>query len=331
MMTKEQFGEVMKDRIQEELGDGYEVKIQHVTKNNGVELMGLMVNDPLRNIAPTIYLDSMYEDVKQGGRSIDDCVGLAAYNIKHGMPSKRINMDYFTDYEQVKDKICFRLVNAEANKELLAKVPHEDFKDLAVTFFYPFEHDEIGRGTILIRNEHMENWGVTEKELMDAAKANTPRIFPPRCMPLDDVLMEIVSHKSAEESELPERPFNEDPCPMHILTNNNRVYGAGIMLYEDYLAKVAEAAGCDLYLLPCSVHEMVALPKDCGMSEDYLRDMVKSSNDTVVEEQDKLSNSVYAYDRQTQTLSVCEEQALKAGESETVVPEVPSDGMVLSM
>lgn len=351
MMTKEQFAKEMQDRVQREMGDGYEVKIQHVTKNNGVELTGLMVSDPTRNIAPTIYLDSMYEDVKSGGRTIDDCTGLAAYNLRNGMPQKKINMDFFTDWAQVKDKICFRLVNAEANRELLSQVPHEGFKDLAVTFFYPFEHDEVGKGSILIRNEHAERWGVSEKDLMEAAKVNTPKIFPPRCVPMVDMLVQMISNGPAGEAELPERPFQEEAFPMHVLTNGDRTYGAGVMMYDEYLAKVAEAAGCDLYVIPSSVHELIVLPKDDGMKGEVLRDMVREVNETQVDAQDRLTNSLYVYDRHTQTLSTYEGKGQKASQDQTAqgqvvpgektaaqtmpepfeVPVEPSEGPVLSM
>ena len=351
MMTKEEFAKEMRDRIHEEMGDGYEVKIQHVTKNNGVELTGLMVNDPTRNVAPTIYLDSMYENLVEGGMSADDCAENLARNLKNSMPQAKINMDFFTDYEQVKDKICFRLVNAEANRELLSQVPHEGFKDLAVTFFYPFEHDEIGKGSILIRNEHAERWGVTEKDLMEAAKVNTPKIFPPRCMPMENVLVQMISNGPAGEAELPERPFQEEAFPMHVLTNGDRTFGAGVMMYDEYLSKVAEAAGCDLYVIPSSVHELIVLPKDEGMKGEFLRDLVREVNETQVDAQDRLSNSLYAYDRQTQTLSLYEGREQKTSQDQAAqgqatpgekaaartevlpqeVPDEPSEGPVLSM
>ena len=334
MMTKEEFAKELRDRIQDEMGDGYEVKIQHVTKNNGVELTGLMVNDPAQNVAPTIYLDSMYEEMVRGDRSIADCAEIATGSIRNGMPSQKIDMDFFTDWEQVKDKVCFRLVNAEANKEMLSKVPHESFKDLAVTFFYPFEHDEIGKGSILIRNEHAEKWGVAEKDLMEAARVNTPKIFPPRCVPMEDVLLQLMSHAPEGNAELPERPFSEEAFPMHVLTNGDRTYGAGVMMYDEYLSKVAEAAGCDLFVIPSSVHELIIVPKDGEMKGEVLRNMVKEVNETQVEAQDRLSNNVYAYDRQTHVLSTYEGKELNASVTQADHPKAsaePSEGPFLSM
>jgi hypothetical protein len=336
MMTKEEFAREMRDRIQDEMGDGYEVKIQHVTKNNGVELTGLMVNDPTQNVAPTIYLDSMYEDVVRGDRSIADCAEIATGSIRNGMPSQKIDMGFFTDWEQVKDKVCFRLVNAEANREMLSVVPHEDFKDLAVTFFYPFEHDEIGKGSILIRNEHLQKWGVTEKELMEAARVNTPKLFPPRCVPMEDVLLQLMSHAPEGGAELPERPFREEALPMHVLTNGDRTYGAGVMMYDDYLAKVAEAAGCDLYVIPSSLHELIVLPRDGEMKGEMLRNLVREVNETQVDPQERLSYNVYEYDRQTQVLSTYEgrEQNASLGHAVHEPNETQAetyDGPTLSM
>lgn len=306
MMTKEQFAKEMQARVQKEMGDEYEAKIQHVTKNNGVELTGLMVNDKSNNIAPTIYLDSMYEDVINGGRTVDEVASLATYNLKKGMPQKKIDMDFFTDYEQVKDKICFRVVNAEANKKALADVPHEKFKDLAVTFFYPFEHDEIGKGSILIRNEHVQRWGVSAEDLMEVAKINTPRLFPPECMPMESVLMERMTGFGAEHyPEVPERPLEAGgPEGMMILTNGDRTFGASVLFYEGYFQRVAEAAQCDLFVIPSSVHELLILPKTGEEDAMHLSKIIGEVNANQVDPQEVLSGSLYAYDRESQSLSI---------------------------
>ena len=39
------------------------------------------------------------------------------------------------DFENVKDRVCFKLINKDRNAELLSDMPYIEFLDLAVTFY----------------------------------------------------------------------------------------------------------------------------------------------------------------------------------------------------
>ena len=307
-MTKREFAELMKEKVEERFGEGHKVEIMEVSKNNGVVLTGLTVKNENLNIAPTVYLDGLYEDC-QDGKDPELAAKVLIGSLEHGFPKSRVDMSYFSDFEQVKDKVCFRVVNAERNAAALEGQPHVPFMDEAVTFFVPFYNDEIGSGSITVKNEHAEKWGVTTDDLMEAARVNTPRLFPPRCIRMDNVLLELTGHGPKDYDEVPVRPFKDEAFPMHVLTNQDRNYGAGVMKYDGYLQRVADAAECDLYVIGSSVHELIILPKEEGMTADFLRGLVQEVNSTTVEKQDFLSDNVYQYDRQTQTLSICEEQS----------------------
>ena len=71
MMTKEEFANEMRDRIEMEMGEGYEVSVLKVAKNNGVEMTGISVKNEKTNISPTLYVDQFYEDL-QHGRGMDE-------------------------------------------------------------------------------------------------------------------------------------------------------------------------------------------------------------------------------------------------------------------
>ena len=323
MMTKEEFAKEMSEKMNEALGGKYEVSIQHVTKNNGVERTGIMVKDPDNNIAPTIYVDSLYDDFVEGRKTFNEAAASATYNVHSGMPKQKIDMSFFTEWDNVKDKICFKLVNAQRNERMLADVPHETCGELALTFFYPFENEEIGKGSIMIRNEHCERWGVTSDELIEAAVENTPRLYLPECQPMESVLGEMLGQGKQDYPELPEKPLEAgSPSSMMILTNSDRTFGASVIMYKDYLQRVAEAAQCDLYVIPSSVHECLIMPKTGEEDPERLAKIIGEVNDNNVDPQDVLSGNLYAYDRQSQTLSVAVAEGQGYGQGE---------GMELSM
>ena len=322
MMTMERFSEEMKTKMQEKMGEGYKVTIQKVPKNNGVILTGLLVNDPGKNVAPTIYLDDLYKEMESGNCSFDDAFRTVERSVRKGMPTEMISMDFFMNYDKVKDKIFYRVVNAEANREMLKDVPHELRHDLALIFCYDFYNDEIGGGSILIRNEHMERWGITEKELMDVARVNTPRIYPPQCIKMEDMLYLLMKHQKAENVTYPSTPFEEMAVPMYVLTNASRTHGASVMMYDDYLDKVAELVKSDFYILSCSVHELIICPKIENDDEEHLHGVLLEANETVIDPQEFLTNSLYAYSRETHSLSICR----SGGISEMLSKKIAAQG-----
>ena len=60
-MTYNEFLETMKTEVQNRLGDAYRVDLQDIIKTNDMVYNGLTIADKNINIAPTIYLNDMYE------------------------------------------------------------------------------------------------------------------------------------------------------------------------------------------------------------------------------------------------------------------------------
>lgn len=59
--------------MQKETGRGGVVSINHVIKNNGCELDGLVIMEEGKHISPTIYLNGFYKQY-QNGRTVEDIV-----------------------------------------------------------------------------------------------------------------------------------------------------------------------------------------------------------------------------------------------------------------
>lgn len=64
-MNREKMKQLILAAVSEKLGSGYHGTIQTVLKTN-LKLDGLTIFQDGSNIAPTIYLDSFYEDLEKG-------------------------------------------------------------------------------------------------------------------------------------------------------------------------------------------------------------------------------------------------------------------------
>jgi hypothetical protein len=207
-------------------------------------------------------------------------------------PKQSIDMTFFKYFNKVKERICYRLVSAEHNRELLQKIPHISYLDLAICFYYAYQGDELGAGSILIHNTHMDMWGTNQEELMELAQKNTPQLFPWEYKSMDMVLRELME----EEEKIAGDIFSER-LPMQILSNENRVHGAACILYPNLLKNLAEKEGCNLYIIPSSIHEVIILPDSGEENPLQLREMIEEVNATQVEPEEVLSNNLYYFER----------------------------------
>lgn len=236
--------------IENKMGEGYQVKLQKVQKNNGVMLQGLLIMKEDRNISPTIYLNSFWEYYERGiPFSIIMERILQIY--EEDTPEENIDMSFFREFEKVKGQICFRLISAQQNQELLQRIPHMKYLDMAICFYYAYRGDALGNGSILIYNTHMEMWNTTEEELYELACNNTPRVFPWEKMSMEEAVKEMWG----EEPEGEEYGDFWQEVPMYVVSNSEHVHGAASLLYADVLKKLAEEAQKNLYVIPSSIHE----------------------------------------------------------------------------
>lgn len=280
------FAALVKDEVEKRVGGA--VVLRDVQKNNGIALRGLTILQDGCTISPVIYLNHYYDAYKEGAATfdtiIDDVVGVYEHSI---------DMRFFLNYETVKSRIVYKLINTDRNKELLDDVPHIPFNDLSIVFQCLVSEGENGISTILIHHSHMKLWKVTTDDLMEQARLNTPRILGCKVMAMSEVMAEMVGGNPDDF---------EDEVPMYVVTNRTRMYGASCILYPDLLKKYAELLYSDLCILPSSIHECIIVPTTDKEDAERLQSMVREINASQVEPEEVLSDSVYCYCRETDSI-----------------------------
>lgn len=310
MMNYEEFKQKVQKEFKNYLGEEYKdatVIIREVTKvNKQVDQMSL-INLPENDFAsPSISVQNIYDKYKRTGdfqgvmESLGESFREAIQNFEKSPLHKGL------DFSKVDENIIFTLVNAEQNKELLENVPHREFEDLAIVYRWNVGTDSNGLYTNIITNEFAEKIGKSEPELYELAKENTNRIFPSEVRNMAEVIGEIIFGEDGEympEDEEFKNMMNETPDEksMYVITNKARLFGAAAMLYEDNLHDLSQQIDSDLYILPSSVHEVIAISDKFG-DADELADMVYEVNMEQVSIEERLSNQVYHYDKEARTL-----------------------------
>ncbi len=330
-MTLEQFMEKVACAVEKYYGEKYQVRTLEVKKNNGLLLHGLSIflRDNPNGITPTIYLDDYYERY-MSGKSMAETVQEVIRTYEAHTVNEDISMEFFLDYEKVRDRIVYKLINYRMNEGLLKEIPHIPFLDMAIVFYYYMENEVFGTASILIYDVHMKKWEVSLKQLTADAEYNTPRVLGSRLTNMEDIMRELIrkdikKRLSGDKNNLRQGGGKEEvlvdditdkmmDCllegqeenPMYVLTNRNSQNGAACILYPNVLKEFAERMESDLYILPSSIHEVILI-RDQGIEDtDVLKNMVKDVNRTQLAPEEVLSDQVYRYSRKDGRVELCE-------------------------
>lgn len=279
--------------LKRQLGSDVTITIQDIIKNNDTHLDGLTILSPRHNLSPTIYLDYYYRQYEQG-RPFDTLLSDILTIYRENCPAGRIDISFFTDYEKVKSHIILKLVNYERNQTLLSGVPHYRFLDLAIVFHCLLDSGTLGNATILIHNHHLPYWGITRDDLYALAMKNTPQLMHYELRNMTEVLHGLFP----EEKSFAEDGNADAVCPMYVLSNRQKLYGSSCILYHNLLAGFARRLGCDLYILPSSVHEVLLIPADDRVAAMELSAMVRDVNSSQLSREEILSDHVYYFSRE---------------------------------
>ena len=172
MITIEVFTEIIKSEMEKIYSSKCKVDVLNVVKNNGLHPTGITIRNRESNMAPTIYLDRYFADYKDGRTMENICKEIVQVYEKNKV-QKNFSLKQVTDFKNVKDRICFKLVNREKNAELLADAPYVEYQDLAVIFYVLVSNDKKGIASIIVKNSLMNMWDVGIDMLYDLAKKNT--------------------------------------------------------------------------------------------------------------------------------------------------------------
>lgn len=294
-MNYQQFIEEVERRVKEKIkgNETITVYIHTAVKNNGKERKGITVSEKGIHISPTIYLEEYFQQFQEG-KPIEKIVEKILQLYEEVKCSHPCEESLLQNYEELKGKFACKLIHRGKNEKLLNDIPYVPWMDLAIVVFVLLEVSPYGTATVLVRNEHLEIWGLTEAQLFDEAKKNTPILLPYQFCPMRKLLREICPY-AVDEGE-------EEEESLYVLSNKLRSFGAASMLYEGILEKVGQKLGENYYILPSSIHEVIVVPESKSPVKQDLEEMVREINETQVEEEEVLSDRVYYFSRKENRL-----------------------------
>lgn len=285
---KEEIMSKISDAVKSEIGTECEIKFPQIKKNNEMELQAVVICVGKESVCPVIYIDYLMAQIAEG----EITCSMAAKEIVDIYMQSKDSKDAFDivgslNKRYILDNVTYKIINAEKNKWRLDEIPNRSFLDLAVTYEIVI-NGELGNARIEITNLMCNNYSISEKELDAAARKNTEeRGFAVQTM---EAVM-------AEMTGVSKESISFGVPQMWVLSSTTMLSGASIMLYTGYFDILAKKLGSDLYVIPSSIHEVIAVPT-CGVEPDNIRHSVAEVNSNCVSPDEILSENVYRYSRE---------------------------------
>ena len=265
------------------------------------------------NVGVNTNLENFFKAVAEDGQDYDAvverAVDLAANGIEQA-PS--FDVKALTDYEQMKDKLIMEVVGTEGNAELLSKVPHVEMEDLSVVYRFVMESNGDERASVLVNNNMLNIMGVTPEQLHADAMENAPQLKPAVITGMNEIMVEMMGREQAEMMGIPLDAEEQ----MFVATVPDKIHGAGVLAYQDFMDQAAERVGGSFYILPSSLHEILLVPDNGEADLHALESMVREVNANEVQPEEKLSDNVYHYDAQDKVFELGEKFVERQSEKE---------------
>ena len=219
-------------------------------------------------------------------------------------------MERLDSFENARERIFFRMVNTERNRQMLKKVVHDEYLDLSAVFCILVSEGCENISSVRLTKGLLKKWGTDKDTIREEAMRNTEKLFPLRKESMGTMIRKILvknldvppeqERMLAEMTEGPEAPA------VFILSNRQGINGFSSIFYKDCLKKIASDCQTDLFILPSSVHEGLVVPAGPDAKAEELQKIVADVNRECVSVEEFLSDTVYLYDRKENCLKFAE-------------------------
>lgn len=285
--------------VKEMVGEGYEAKERKIKKNNGVEWQAVIIERVGQVMSPMIYIESFILKINNEEITVEEAAMEILKVFKNNeKPEFEIDLNSLINKDFILSHVEYQLVNTERNQRRMGEVPHKDLLNLSALYKVIISRDDEEIKSYLVSNEIMQSTGIIFEELDEAASRNTERVGFKVCSMANTMI----------EMGMPEEVVGDYFAlgpQMYVITNKRNMFGATALLFKRVFDDLAEKLMDDLYIIPSSIHELIAVATD-GMEPATINAMVSQINVDVVSDEEILGENVYRYNREEKKFSIAE-------------------------
>ena len=211
------------------------------------------------------------------------------------MKKANVTENYKEQIKDRKDLIICSIVNTKESHEILKNVPHRDFWDLSIIYRMYVPNNMIEQQCFIIDNTWAHNLGLSESDLYELALSNMEQLMQPVIIDANFFL--------AVRGVM---TYDNEKIPEYIITNEKCVFGTTSIFHTDILQNLFKKIDDDIYLIPSSVHEWLAIPAS-AIDPMYALHMIREVTN-MISSKDILSYNLYFCNRETHKITLVDKK-----------------------
>ncbi len=266
----------------------------HVSKDNretdkGIPGINFYLNDTV--IIPPLFPEFHF-DMCKNGIPMEDVINIEKKILLEKIAEVSAFDIHKASPEEVTGKIRAAVVNHDSSKDWLKSMPHEKLLDLAVYVKLDFG-DGYG---IKVDNHMLTDLHLTKEEVFKIAKQNT--VDGRELIAVKDLVLDYISEQVIDEDEAQDITALVK-MPSYIFDNRDEpeTDGAAVISNSGTLKQIHGQLDRDFYILPCSVEQVLIVPKsECESELQDLEKFMEEMSRREIPLQDQLSAQVYEFD-----------------------------------
>ena len=188
------------------------------------------------------------------------------------------------NYEIAKEHLCLRALSSERYEDLCDMTNDRVLGEPKETFYLvPYlclDDSSEEMASCAVTTDLINVWGITKEELLKDTLNNSQKLFP----------FEMTTIEEKLGAPRPEKPG------IYVITNKKMINGASALFYKNAMSIAYLLIGEEYYVLPSSVHEVLAVPVSQCDDAEGLAYNVRAINAAIVSKDDYLSDNVFKYD-----------------------------------
>lgn len=210
------------------------------------------------------------------------------------MENKKVlnNINALLNYENIKDYLFINVINANTHKQELENMPHTIVGDLAIVYRIMIQTTGERFCSAKITNQMMDAYGIDVATLHEDALISSPKIMVPKYIPIETFLLGVPEDVAYQQKDK----------QLIIVSNEHNTDGAASMFYPNLLHEIACKLDHDLYIIPSSTDEVLALSDSPTLNQEHVKNTLHYVNKTIVDDEQRLSETIYHYSKQDRIL-----------------------------
>lgn len=256
---------------------------QTVQKGNK-KLTGISIGEG--DICPVVYVED-FKDLFDSG-NYEDVAKEMIKICKNAVKNNNVvnmNVENITSWDYAKEHLLL-CIKPASNENDFITIP---YLDLELYF-----RVNLSEGTYKVNEKMLDMWKVSKKELLEIAFHSNKYVTSS----MKDILIAMLKDNGAPDFQIKEIE-NDNSTNQTVITTSNNLFGASALYHKEILKRVAEQYESDLYIIPSSIHELIACPLNDYATMEDMNKMVRDVNNTEVSPEEILSNHVYIFHRNT--------------------------------